>query len=80
MFSFDDHSEEAFKEGDPTQPQADIAKLKRVIDACPSVKEMQQWAHDGDVALKKKLTKVHCLLFPLLCWIITSNRCHLKKV
>ena len=62
------------------QPKPDINKLKTVIDLCPSIQEMQIWAKDGDVILKKELTKLHCLLYPLLVWIITSNRCHLRRL
>merc|ERR1712228_1146884 len=72
--------EELFKNGDADQPKADIAKLKKVIDLCPSISCMQEWAVNGDIALKKELTAIHCLLYPLLCWIVTSNRCHLRKL
>jgi len=70
----------ANNDNNPPQPKADIAKLKTVIDLCPEVESMAIWAKEGDVMLKKELTKIHCLLYPLLVWIITSNRCHLRKL
>jgi len=76
----DNFNEDLFKSGDASQPKADVDKLKRVIDECPPLSELKEMAKDGDVALKKALTKIDCLLFPLLCWIITSNRCHLKQL
>jgi len=69
-----------FANGDASQPKPDINKLKEVLDKCPTVEEMQVMAKDGDVALKKALKEVHSLLYPLLVWIITSNRCHIRKL
>jgi len=69
-----------FKNGEAGQPKPDVAKLKRVIDACPAVDDMQAWAKQGDVVLKKELSKIDALLYPLLIWIITSNRCHLRRL
>ena len=72
--------QELFKSGDGTQPRANVELLKEVIDKCPDLVELQKIAKDGDVTLKKELSQIHALLFPLLCWIVTSNRCHLKKL
>eukprot|EP01083_Nonionella_stella_P289886 986463_1 len=69
-----------FISNDPLQPKPDITKLKKVIDLCPAVSEISELAREGDVILKKELTKMHALLYPLLVWIITSNRCHLRKL
>eukprot|EP01083_Nonionella_stella_P001411 4058_1 len=72
---------EKFANGDdPTQPSANVNKLKNVIEMCPAIEEMKPWAQQGDIVLKKELTKIHPLLYPLLVWIITSNRCHLRKL
>jgi len=77
----DNFDEQKFKDGDASQPQPNVDLLKDVIETyCPTVAEMQTYAKNGDVALKKKLTEIHPLLFPLLCWIVTSNRCHLKQL
>ncbi len=48
--------------------------------ACPKITEMQVNAEKGDVLLKKYLTSKHVLLYPLLCWIVTSNRAHLRQL
>ena len=70
----------ANNDNNPPQPKPDINKLKTVIDLCPAIDSLKPWAKEGDVTLKKELTKIHCLLYPLLIWIITSNRCHLRRL
>ena len=70
----------ANNDNNPPQPKPDINKLKTVIDLCPDIESLKPWASEGDVTLKKELTKIHCLLYPLMVWIITSNRCHLRKL
>lgn len=62
------------------QPKPDIQKLKMVMDLCPAINELKEYAYEGDVVLKKYLTSIHCLLYPLLAWIVTSNRCHLRRL
>ncbi|ETO35036.1 hypothetical protein RFI_02041, partial [Reticulomyxa filosa] len=61
-----------------TAGQPDVAKLQQLLDNCPCIEDMKKWAVEGDPTLKKKLGEVSCLLYPLLCWIVTSNRAHLR--
>jgi hypothetical protein len=52
------------------------AGIIRVLDSCPSLADMQKLAKEG--VLLETLKKIDPLLFPLLKWIITSNRSHLR--
>jgi len=56
---------------------ADAAKVSAVIDKFPAVAEMQKF--ESSVALKEGLDKLDRLCFPLLRWILTSNRAHVTK-
>jgi Poly(ADP-ribose) polymerase catalytic domain len=57
---------------------ADASKVKEVLDQMPPVAELVD-AHDSQ-ALKAVLDARHPLLFPLLRWVITSNRAHLQRL
>jgi len=52
--------------------------IKDVLETLPSVKDMA--AYPNTAALKKYLDGRHLLAFPLLRWILTSNRTHLAKL
>ena len=73
-----DTSNESFLKSDGKTP--DVEKLKRVINLCPSINEMKKWARCGEWLLKEELTKLHCLLYPYLVWVITSNRALIRKL
>ncbi|KAL6068634.1 Poly [ADP-ribose] polymerase 6 [Balamuthia mandrillaris] len=53
--------------------------LQKVLDLFPSVTNMSKYASDN-TTLKAALDARHPLLYPLLRWILTSNRSHLKKI
>jgi len=57
----------------------DFTLLKQTLEKLPSVPEMSQMG-TNQKQLKAGLDKIDTLLYPLLRWIITSNRCHLKKL
>lgn len=52
--------------------------LLEVLDTLPSIAEMKQCASDEQ--LKVILDDIHALCFPLLKWVIRSNRAHLSYV
>jgi hypothetical protein len=58
----------------------DVEKLKKVLLDCPKLEEMKEVAKSGDLPLKAYLKTINPLLHPLLVWIITSNRAHLRKL
>eukprot|EP01084_Bolivina_argentea_P092270 166024_1 len=68
----------SFLKADGTTP--DVEKLKNVIIKCPSIEEMKKWARSGEWSLKEELTKLDCLLYPYLIWVITSNRALIRKL
>jgi len=61
---------------EPTAP--DAQKVSAVIDKLPSVTEMQKY--ENTAALKEALDRIDRLCFPLLRWILTSNRAHVTKL
>jgi hypothetical protein len=56
----------------------DVAELARVVDEIPPMQTLQQWAHSG--CLVASLNGLHPLLYPLLRWLLSSNRSHLRKL
>ena len=50
--------------------------LKPLLDLLPSLRQLQQWVREG--ALSSRLNALHLGLYPLLRWIVTSNRSHLR--
>lgn len=58
--------------------EQDITSLLRVIDLIPPVKEMAKYSSDEQ--LKFVLDKIDPLCFPLLRWVIQSNRTHLSFI
>jgi len=56
----------------------DIDLLMETLDSIPSVKEMQKCASDEQ--LKVLLDDISPLCFPLLSWVIKSNRAHLTLI
>jgi len=74
----DDTANESFMKNDGKTP--DTQKLMSVIQLCPAVKDMKDWARQGEWSLKEELGKLHCLLYPYLIWVITSNRAYLMKL
>jgi len=54
-------------------------KVKSVLDKLPSIQELSDLATDSKT-IKENLDKLDPLAFPLLRWIITSNRAHLAKL
>lgn len=55
-----------------------LALVSEVIGKLPSVADMAKYPNTA--ALRTALDKVHILAFPLLRWILTSNRTHLAKL
>jgi hypothetical protein len=58
--------------------QEKTAAVQKVLAALPSVKEMGQCQTTAE--LKAKLDQLHVLCYPLMRWLITSNRSHLRKL
>ena len=56
----------------------DFALLKQVFEKMPNVNDMAACKTNND--LKKKLDEIHHLTYPLLQWILSSNRSHLMKI
>eukprot|EP01127_Copromyxa_protea_P024518 TRINITY_DN9710_c0_g1_i1.p1 TRINITY_DN9710_c0_g1~~TRINITY_DN9710_c0_g1_i1.p1 ORF type:complete len:642 (+),score=89.81 TRINITY_DN9710_c0_g1_i1:180-2105(+) len=66
-------------ENPKSEPVAhDLLKPKGVLDRMPSVAEMQNCRND--IELKESLDKLDHLLYPVLRWILTSNRAHIAKL
>jgi poly [ADP-ribose] polymerase 6/8 len=49
-----------------------------VIDSIPKVKTLQEWVANGK--LVENLYSCHPLSYPLMTWLLGSNRTHLKKL
>eukprot|EP01080_Neovahlkampfia_damariscottae_P008754 gene8754-702_t len=52
--------------------------VAEVISLIPNVKTLQKWTNEGK--LIENLYKCHPLAFPLIQWLLGSNRTHLKKL
>eukprot|EP00478_Filoreta_tenera_P000560 GABV01000565.1.p1 GENE.GABV01000565.1~~GABV01000565.1.p1 ORF type:complete len:397 (+),score=111.12 GABV01000565.1:104-1192(+) len=69
----------SFMTGTPDHPAQDVEKLKDVLQKCPSVDDLIQICRlGGNSALKAQLSALDPLLYPLLQWLLTSNRAHLR--
>lgn len=58
--------------------ERDNQKVRVVLDLVPSVEKLSQWVDEGK--LKDNCDELNPLLYPLLRWILASNRSHLKKL
>eukprot|EP00179_Madagascaria_erythrocladioides_P003782 CAMPEP_0198308766 /NCGR_PEP_ID=MMETSP1450-20131203/1338_1 /TAXON_ID=753684 ORGANISM="Madagascaria erythrocladiodes, Strain CCMP3234" /NCGR_SAMPLE_ID=MMETSP1450 /ASSEMBLY_ACC=CAM_ASM_001115 /LENGTH=793 /DNA_ID=CAMNT_0044011471 /DNA_START=83 /DNA_END=2464 /DNA_ORIENTATION=- len=56
----------------------DFAHLRTVLEKMPSVERMTQAADFGD--MKSRMEKAHPHAYPLMQWIIQSNRAHIVKL
>eukprot|EP01006_Ploeotia_vitrea_P006669 TRINITY_DN14359_c0_g1_i1.p1 TRINITY_DN14359_c0_g1~~TRINITY_DN14359_c0_g1_i1.p1 ORF type:complete len:677 (+),score=81.00 TRINITY_DN14359_c0_g1_i1:48-2078(+) len=56
----------------------DINKVRKIFEAFPSVKDLSQANDIGDI--KAKLEAKEPLAYPLLQWIVSSNRSHIVKL
>jgi len=56
----------------------DHKKLQTVLDLIPTIKNMSGWKDSMD--LKAYLDSIHELIFPLLVWLITTNRAYLRQL
>jgi len=61
---------------DPTRKDFDL--IQKLLDSMPSVEEMTQ-AKDF-MSMKERMDKAHLYCFPLLQWIISSNRSHIVQL
>jgi hypothetical protein len=50
--------------------------LQSLVELIPSVNQLSLWSHEK--VLKEKLNEIHVLLFPLLLWLLRSNRSYLR--
>jgi len=57
-----------------------LVRLKECMTHMPSISQMRTVAEGGKQKLKEYLDKLDLLLYPLLQWIITGNRCHLRML
>eukprot|EP00698_Gefionella_okellyi_P012841 TRINITY_DN3488_c0_g1_i1.p1 TRINITY_DN3488_c0_g1~~TRINITY_DN3488_c0_g1_i1.p1 ORF type:complete len:698 (+),score=128.31 TRINITY_DN3488_c0_g1_i1:1408-3501(+) len=55
----------------------DFAMISKVLDAMPSLDEMRKHAISPE-SLKAYLDGIHPLCYPLLRWLISSNRAHMQ--
>jgi poly [ADP-ribose] polymerase 6/8 len=59
----------------------DNDKVHRCIERMPPVNTLQQYANKGgEKLIRAKLDEIDPLMYPLLRWIISSMRSHLKKL
>lgn len=56
----------------------DHKKVASVLDKIPNLDTLGEWAKKGK--LKDSLDEIDKLAYPLLRWILASNRAHLKKL
>jgi poly [ADP-ribose] polymerase 6/8 len=55
-----------------------MALVQEILNRMPSVEEMTKAKDFG--TLKEQIDRAHRLCFPLLQWIISSNRSHIIKI
>jgi hypothetical protein len=60
--------------------EKDSRLMMFVIQSMPSVDDMVRLGADGTNALRAELTALHLLMYPLLQWILSSNRAHLQHI
>jgi hypothetical protein len=53
--------------------------VNTVLDVCPSVSDMAEVVGRGE-KLQPFLQKKHSLLYPLVRWILISNKAHIRKL
>jgi poly [ADP-ribose] polymerase 6/8 len=53
-------------------------KVGAVLKIIPSIETLTAWVIEGK--LKENCDKIHMLLYPLMRWIMASNRSHLKRL
>jgi hypothetical protein len=58
----------------------DSALMMEVIQLMPSIADMVRLGAEGTTALRAQLTALHALMYPLLQWILSSNRAHLQHI
>jgi len=58
--------------------ETDNSKVKQILEKYPPLTEMKKWVEKG--TFKEEMFKIHPLAYPLLRWLVASNRCHLKKL
>jgi len=58
--------------------ECNLTRLKQALDKTPSITEMREMS--DRFVLRETLDKRDPLLHPLLRWIITSNRAHIRKL
>mmetsp|Transcript_5957 Transcript_5957/g.8323 ORF Transcript_5957/g.8323 Transcript_5957/m.8323 type:complete len:599 (+) Transcript_5957:141-1937(+) len=63
---------------DDSQTKRNLPAITRVLDILPSVEELSKLSDTKSI--KSVLDASNLLSFPLLRWIITSNRAHLAKL
>jgi hypothetical protein len=60
------------------QKAHDHQKLLGVLDRIPAIKSMQKYKTSSE--LKWHLDQIHELIYPLLVWLITTNRAYLRPL
>ena len=61
--------------------QMDLQALKKTVSGIPSVADMSQWAvRGGSSLLRQELDKIDVLIYPLLRWLVTTNKAHLRRL
>jgi poly [ADP-ribose] polymerase 6/8 len=61
-----------------SEERKDMALVQEILNRMPSVEEMTKAKDFG--TLKEQIDRAHRLCFPLLQWIISSNRSHIIKI
>jgi poly [ADP-ribose] polymerase 6/8 len=64
----------SFMKGD----DRDNKSVSEVLNLIPTIEQLTCWVIDGK--LKDHCDELHMLMYPLLRWIMASNRSHLKKL
>mmetsp|Transcript_12956 Transcript_12956/g.16925 ORF Transcript_12956/g.16925 Transcript_12956/m.16925 type:complete len:583 (+) Transcript_12956:151-1899(+) len=68
--------EHVFDTSDSERRLVDRGTLTEALDKLPALSEMVQWAAEKN--LRRNLDEIDTILYPLLRWILTSNRSHLR--
>lgn len=55
-----------------------VPRMQQCMQLCPSVKDLQTHAAKGLDVLISELNKLDILLYPLIRWVLTSSRAHLR--
>eukprot|EP01128_Nolandella_sp_AFSM9_P012155 TRINITY_DN9006_c0_g1_i1.p1 TRINITY_DN9006_c0_g1~~TRINITY_DN9006_c0_g1_i1.p1 ORF type:complete len:621 (-),score=141.58 TRINITY_DN9006_c0_g1_i1:352-2187(-) len=56
----------------------DMAAVRKLLDKCPAVKKLSVWANKN--TLRDECDTISILLYPLLRWIVATNKSHLKTL